>query len=54
MFSQVSVCPHGGVCPIACWETHPTPGRHPQLDTPYVDTPLGRHPLGGTPLGRHP
>ena len=39
MFSQVSVCPRGGgVCPIACWDTHPQqvpPGRY----TPRTDTP---------------
>ena len=39
MFSQVSVCPRGGVCSIACWDTH-LPGQTP---------PLGRHPPG-----RHP
>ena len=32
MFSQVSVCPQGGVCPVASGQT--LPGRHP----------LGRHP----------
>ena len=44
MFSQVSVCPQGGVChtPTA-W-----------VDIPWVDTPLGRHPSGQTPPGRHP
>ena len=60
MFSQVSVCPQGAVCPIACWDTLPwtdTPNP-PWADTPppWVDTrpPLGRHPPGQTPPGRHP
>ena len=38
MFSQACVknsVHREGVCPIACWDTHP-PGRH---------TPLSRHPL---------
>ena len=35
MFSQVSVCPQGGVFPIACWDTH----THPWADTPWPDTP---------------
>ena len=30
MFSQVSVCPQGGICPIACWDTPP----------PWADTPV--------------
>ena len=49
IFSQVSV--HGGVCPIACWDTQPPPGRHP---FPFADTPLGRHTLspGKTPPSR--
>ena len=35
-----SFCSHGGVCPIACWETHPL------RQTP----PIGRHsPPGQTP-----
>ena len=38
MFSQVSVCPQGGVCPIACWDTPP------QADTPpWADTPCTVH-----------
>ena len=44
MFSQVSVCPQGGVYPIACWDTHPN-GQTP----PLADTPLGRHPQADTP-----
>ena len=53
MFSQVSVCPQGGVCPIACWDT---PLWQVHLLGRY--TPLGRHPLGRytpgqTPPGRY-
>ena len=49
MFLHMSVCPQGGgVCPIACWDTHPR-GRHP-LGRP----PLGRHPPGQTPPGQTP
>ena len=70
MFSQVSVCPQGGVCHTACWDTPPRdqrqtpPGsRHPPgPDThatplgPEVDTPLGRRhpPRPDTPQTRHP
>ena len=52
MFSQVSVRPQGGVCPIAYWDTPPgTRGRH---RPPWADTPLGRHtPRQIPPLGRH-
>ena len=41
----------GGVCPIACWDTHPT---GPEADTHWADTPLSKHPLSKYPLGRHP
>ena len=54
IFSQVSVCPQEGVCPIACWDTHP-PG--PEADIPLgPDTPLGPDiPLGpDTPGTKHP
>ena len=56
MFSQVSVCPQGGVYSIACWDTHtPSAQTSPWADTTPRQTPLGRHPLGRhTPLGRHP
>ena len=38
MFSQASVCP-GGVCTIACWDTHTHPGQ-----TPFWQVhPVGRH-----------
>ena len=48
MFLQVWVCPHGGVCLSACWDTTPRantpPGsRHPP---PRADTPQSRHPPG--------
>ena len=37
-------CPQGGVCPVACWDTHPE-------QTPRgADTPLSRHP----PRTKHP
>ena len=58
MFSQVSVCPQGGVCPIACWDTHTprdqrqtTSGQTPHGQTPpQADIPLARHPQVDTPL----
>ena len=47
MLSQVFVCLQGGVCPIACWDTHNPP--RPEADTlllgPEADTP-SRHPPG--------
>ena len=49
MFSQVSVCPQGGVC-------HTPPGKipTPRGDTPQADTPLDRSPTGQKlPPGRH-
>ena len=64
MFSQVSVCPRGDVCPIACLDTHP-PGT-PEPDTPSPQgpeadppdqrqTPLSpQEPEADTPLCRHP
>ena len=59
MFPQVSVCPQGGACPIAYWDTPPPmdqrqtpprqtlPGRHPprpEADTPRVITPWADTP----------
>ena len=50
----MSVCPQGGVCPIACWDTDPprTRGRHPSPpgQTSPRQTPPGQTP----PLSRHP
>ena len=44
MFSQVSVCPRGGVCPIACWDTLP-PGQTPPWQTPpWADPPCRQSP----------
>ena len=52
MFSQVSVCPQGGVCPIACWDKPPLPpagtppGRYTpsgQLHPPPPPLPPGRY-----------
>ena len=48
----------GGVCPIACWDTH-TPGQTPpwantpSTDTPWTDTSVDWHlpPWADTPLG---
>ena len=66
MFLHLSVSHsvhRGGVCPNACWDTHPqqTPplGRHPWqtppwADTPWVNTPLGRHPQANTPQADTP
>ena len=45
MFSQVSVCLQGGVCPIACWDISPRP---------EADTRLAIHPPGQTPPGQIP
>ena len=47
MFSQVSVIlfTGGGVyAQHALRQTPPSPGRHPQADTPWENTPPGRHP----------
>ena len=53
MFSQVSVCPRSGVCPIAYWDTPPrerTPTQGAdtplEVDTPWEQTP----PAADTPL----
>ena len=50
MFSQVSVCPQGGVCPIACWDISP----RPEADTHLAIHPPGQTPPGQTPHERHP
>ena len=57
----LSVHMGGGVCPIACWDTHPQadtplgrdpPPRHPSRQTPRADTPsLG--PQADTPHTVH-
>ena len=53
MFSQVPVCPQGGLCPLYAG-IHPLAGTPPSADTPWVGTPLpgaGKPP----PLGQvHP
>ena len=48
MFLQASVCPWGGICLSACWDTPPeqTP---PGADTPGADTPQSRPPQEQTP-----
>ena len=54
IFSHVSVCPWGGgVCPIACWDTHlPETSAPTDHCSPGADTPPGAHPPGAdTPLG---
>ena len=54
MFSQVSVCPRGGVVHPPWPDTTPpwadTPARHhtPQPDTPWAGIPPGRRPLQRT------
>ena len=69
MFSQVSVCPQRGVCPIAYWDTLPpgqtppgTRGRQPPPQTrdrrpqePEADTPPGLTPppTGNLPCAVH-
>ena len=61
MFSQVSVCPHGGVCPIAYWDTHPHPLWDQRQTPPEADTSRSRHPQDERqtppplpPWSRHP
>ena len=41
---------HGGVCPIACWDTHPRRGTLlPPTRPPREQTPRTRHPPPPTP-----
>ena len=40
----------GGVCPIACWDTHTPLGRYPLTDYPLQADPAQTEP----PPGRHP
>ena len=42
MFSQMSVCPQGGVCPIACWDTPPWAGTPPGKVPPGQTLPPGQ------------
>ena len=51
MFSQVSVCPQGSVCPIACWDTPPP---RDERQTPLDRLPLGRHPPYAVHAGIRP
>ena len=45
MFLQACVCPHGGICLSACWDTGPWEQTPPQADTPPgADTPRSWHP----------
>ena len=62
MFLQASVCPPGGVCLSACWDTIPQ-SRHPPeqtppppgADPPGADTPREQTPpQEQTPQSRHP
>ena len=49
MFLHKSVCPQGGVSPIACWDTH-TPGQTPPGQTPpWADTPEADTPWADNP-----
>ena len=51
MFSQVYVCPRGGVYPITCWDTPPSRKTPAQADTPLSgQTP----PPWEDPPGWHP
>ena len=43
MFLQACVCPHGGVCLSACWDTTP-PSRHPPRSRPPWSTPREQTP----------
>ena len=60
MFSQVSVCPQGGVLPHCMLGYTPSDrytswgGTLPWADTPWAGTPQGRHPQAGTPTWAHP
>ena len=52
-------CPNGQTPPSADTPAKTHPGRHPQADTPWVDTlwadtPLGRHPQADTPQADTP
>ena len=54
MFLQLSVCPQGGVCLSACWDTTPPGTRHPpgsRHTHPGISPPLpqSRHPPGPGP-----
>ena len=43
IFSQACVknsVHRGGVCPIACWDTHPLSRHRPRAYTPWQTTPL--------------
>ena len=48
MFLHLSVCPQGGVCLSACWDT--TPPSTQEQAPPQEQTP----PLGPDPPSRHP
>ena len=58
IFSQACVCPQGGVCLSACWDTpppprsrsrpHPPGSRHPRME---ADPPGSRHLPEGRPPG---
>ena len=51
IFSQACVCPRGGVCLSACWDTPPkSRSRHP----PGAETPRSRPPEQTPPQSRHP
>ena len=57
VFTRVCDSVHGGVCPIACWNTHTSPWDQrqapPGADTPPEQTPpLG--PEAGTPAEQTP
>ena len=44
-------CSQGGVCPIACWDTHTSPWT---VNPPRADTHQSPTLSGHPPLGRHP
>ena len=49
------VCPHGGVCLSACWDTIPPGADPPRADTPQSRHPRSRHPpRADTPPERRP
>ena len=55
MFLQLSVCPQGGVCLSACWDTTPPRGQAPSREQTH--TPCDQHtppPSRHTPRTRPP
>ena len=52
MFLHLSVCPQGGVCLGACWDSTSPPEQTPQEHTPWEQTLPWRRPPEETPPSR--